>query len=206
MEVIIPDSLIGPYHKQGLRRLDALLSHMEQTGNSNSLTKGISTGLQVAQTVVDVFDKTASVMDAILGSWGNSSQIARMNKNSLDAMAQSGRVVLFKKWTGYDYSYGIITRLDVSRRPSEEGVYRGSIMFQETPILNISPKKLSKKATGFGAALSSLGDSIGYGATKLARIMSLTLALPFIKITGVMDEAGAPGSDSADGGSFTDIF
>jgi hypothetical protein len=38
MEVIVPDSLIGPYHKQGLRRLEALIEHMERTEAINDAT------------------------------------------------------------------------------------------------------------------------------------------------------------------------
>jgi hypothetical protein len=77
-------------------------------------------------------------------------------------------------------------------------VYRGSITFQETPILNISPKKISK-GIDFGAIVS-------YGAAQTARVLNLALAYPFIQLTGVMEEAGAPGSDTADGGTSYDIF
>ena len=207
MEVIIPDSLIGPYHRQGLRRLEAMVDYMELTDSgSKDWNNTVIKSLQYVQIAIDTFDTAANVMNTLLGTWGNSSQMDRINKNSVDAMAASGHVVLFKKWTGYDYCYGIITRLEISKRPSEDGVYRGSLIFQETPILNISPKNVKKKEVGFGAALDQFGDSMGYAATQTARVLNLALAMPFIKLTGVMDEAGAPGSDTADGGSFTDIF
>jgi hypothetical protein len=203
MEVIIPDSLIGPYHRQGLRRLEAMVDYMEKTDSgSEKSNNAIIKSLQYAQIAIDTFDTAANVMNTLLGTWGNSSQMDRINKNSVDAMAASGHVVLFKKWTGYDYCYGIITRLEISKRPSEDGVYRGSLIFQETPILNISPKKTTKKgAAGIGEALEQFGDNMGYASMQVAKVLNLALALPFIKLTGVMDEAGAPGSDTADGGS-----
>jgi len=187
MEVIIPDSLIGPYHRQGLSRLSALVEYMQRTSGDEDKMKTLATGLGYAQTAIDVFDTAASVLDTVLGAFGSSSQMETMNKNSIDAMAGAGHVVLFKKWTGYDYSYGIITKLEVSKRPTEEGVYRGSITFQETPILNISPKKV--KAT------MSIFEMLQYGAAQTARVLNLAMAYPFIKLTGVMDEAGAPGTD-----------
>jgi len=195
MEVIIPDSLIGPFHKQGLARLDALMNYMTETDVSvdvnygfgkGDLVKGIGDTLRSAQVFLGAVEKTANLADLILGAGGGSSQMATINKNSLEAMAKKGRVVLFKKWTGYDYSYGIITKVDIAKKPTEDGVYRGSITFQEAPILNISQKKVS--------ASSSFIGGLRAGAASKARYVNLALAFPFIKMTGVMDEAGAPGS------------
>lgn len=194
MEVIIPDSLIGPFHQQGMNRLSALLDHMSMTDAIGSnifgldLAKGMSRALQTAQVFVDTINKAADLFDKILGAGAGSSQIATMNKNSVEAMAKKGRVVLFKKWTGYDYSYGLITKIDISKKPTEDGVYRGSITFQEAPILNISKKKMS-------TAASIIGGAANYTVANMARVLNLTLAWPFLKVTGVMEEAGAPNSD-----------
>lgn len=197
MEVIIPESLIGPFHKQGLARLEALLYHMEQTNVDSGVVSSIANILRGVQVVVGAVEKTASLADLILGVAGGSSQMSTINKNSIEAMVKKGRVVLFKKWTGYDYSYGIITKMDVADKPTEDGVFRGSITFQETPILNISQKKISPLAS-----LSTARST----ATSIARYVNLTLAYPFIQFTGVMEEAGAPGSDTADGGGAFDII
>ena len=197
MEVIIPDSLIGPFHKQGLARLEALLYYMEQTDTGPDFVSSIANVLRGAQVAVSAVETAASLADLILGVAGGASQMATINKNSVEAMAKKGRVVLFKKWTGYDYSYGIITKMDVAKKPTEDGVYRGSITFQETPILNISQKKVS--------ALSGLGTAKSI-ATSAARYVNLALSYPFIQLTGVMEEAGAPGSDVADGGGAFDII
>ena len=205
MEVIIPDSLIGPYHKQGLSRLSALIEYMQRTDESNGGLDWIGSKMQYIWTTLDVMEAASDVLDTVLGAFGSSSQMETMNKNSLEAMVGNGRVIVFKKWTGFDYGYGIITKMEVTKRPTEEGVFRGSITFQETPILNISTKTLGVKKS----MPETIVEYASYGAMQAARIANLALAYPFIKMTGVMDEAGAPGTDGpAEPFEFTggDIF
>lgn len=189
MEVIIPDSLIGPYHQQGLNRLNALVDYMGLTDTGPDFVEKIGTTLRGAQIFIDSVETVASLLDTVLGATLGSTQMATINKNSIEAMAGKGHVVLFKKWTGYDYSYGLITKIDISKKPSENGVYRGSITFQETPILNITKKTIS--------SASSWKDTVRYTTAETARVLNLALALPFMKISGVMDEAGEPGSTDA---------
>jgi len=205
MEVIIPDSLIGPFHKQGLARLEALTQYMGLTdakgsgavdADKYSFGVSIADALRYAQTAISAVETAANLADLVLGAFTGSSQMDTLNKNSVQAMASRGHVVVFKKWTGYDYSYGIITKIDISKKPSEDGVCRGSITFQETPILNISQKDVSV-ATSFSSAVQ-------YAATQTARVINLAMALPFLKITGVMNEAGAPGSNNNEN-SFTEF-
>ena len=197
MEVIVPDSLIGPYHQQGLSRLAALVEYMQRSGGTDedSLLSKLAYYMQGAQMAVEVFQQATEVLDTVLGAFGSSSQMATINKNSVDAMAGSGHVIVFKKWTGYDYCYGIITKLEMSKSPTEDGVFRGSIVFQETPILNISTKNV-----GVTSWKEALAAAVQYGAAQTARIANLALSYPFIKMTGVMDEAGAPGTPEADNG------
>ena len=202
MEVVLPASLIGPYHQQGLSRLTSLVEYMQRTDSSNDLLDNISSGIQWAQVAIETFQTASDVLDTVLGATAGSTQMATMNKNSIDAMAGAGHVIVFKRWTGYDYCYGIITKLDISKKPTEEGVFRGSITFQETPILNISTKNLNSSA----GLLTSIGEAASYITAQTARIANLALAYPFIQMTGVMDEAGAPGSSESDGGDFWDIF
>ena len=202
MEVIIPDSLIGPYQQQGLSRLNALLDYMNMTVTDGSnIVENISKTLQYAQVFLDTVQTAENVLDTVLGATSGSSEMATMNKNSIEAMASKGHVILFKKWTGYDYSYGIITKVDISKKQSEKGIYRGSITFQEVPILNISPKKVK-------ASVTSIGDAVKYAASQTARVLNLALAYPFMSVTGVIDEAGELGSDTPGGtaGNYTSLF
>ena len=189
MEVIIPATLIGPYIKQGMQKLSAMVEFMGDVDLVSSGAAGvIESGMRVVQGVFDVVNSAASAADLILGAAETgSTQIATMNKNSIDAMVGSGHLVCFKKWTGYDYSYGLLTKVDIAKKPQEEGVYRGSLTFQEVPILNISQKNIV-------AGVSSVAAAISNAAAQTARYVNLAVALPFMKITGVVDEAGAPGS------------
>lgn len=191
MEVIIPATLIGPYIQQGMQKLNAMVDFMSQSDIVGTDTANkIETGMRVAQSAFDIVNGAAKVADKVLGAMETgSTQIATMNKNSLDAMISSGHELCFKKWTGYDYSYGVLTNVDITKKPTEEGVYRGTLSFQETPILNISQRDARK-------AVSSVAANVSYYAAQTARVVNLALALPFMKITGVVDEAGAPGTDS----------
>lgn len=202
MEVVIPNSLIGPYHQQGLSRLTSLVEYMQRTDSSNDFLDNISSGIQWAQVAIETFQTASDLLDTILGATAGSTQMATMNKNSLDAMSGCGHVVVFKRWTGYDYCYGIITKLEISKRPNEEGVFRGSITFQEAPILNITTKNASANVS----LKAAIGDAVSYYAAQAMRIANLALAYPFIAMTGVVDEAGAPGTDDADSGNLWDIF
>jgi len=203
MEVIIPNTLIGPYIQQGVTRLSAMSEFMGLSGALDDDTASlIETGLRGAQTFFTAVSTASKMADLILGSMETgSTQMATMNKNSITAMVGSGHVLCFKKWTGYDYSYGVLTNVDISKKPNEEGVYRGSLTFQETPILNISQRDTSKTLTGW----SGIAASVSYVASQTARIVSLASAMPFMKITGVMDEAGAPGSDTNEKAGFAEF-
>lgn len=184
MEVIIPDSLIGPYHHQGLNRLTSLLEYMERTDVGPEFVSKIGNTLRNVQSFLGLVQGTTDLLDTVLGVGAGSSQMATMNKNSLEAMAKKGRVVVFKKWTGYDYSYGFISKIDISKKPTEDGVYRGSITFQEAPILNITRKHVNTKL-----------EAIKLTPTMVTKALNMSLAFPFLKMTGVMDEAGSPNSE-----------
>lgn len=192
MEVIIPDTLIGPFIKQGIARLSAMTEFMgEADFISDGAASTIESGMRLLQTAFDTVTTAGQIADKVLGAMETgSTQIATINKNSIEAMIGSGHVLCFKNWTGYNYSYGVLTNLDITKRPSENGVFRGTLTFQEAPVLNISQVDTSKKLTGWSATAAS----ISYNATQAARYINLALALPFMKLTGVVDEAGAPGS------------
>ena len=192
MEVIIPATLIGPYIQQGMQKLNAMVEFMSQADLVGTDTaEKIESGMRIAQTTFGIVNGAAKVADKVLGAMETgSTQISTMNKNSIEAMVGAGHVLCFKKWTGYDYSYGVLTNVDISPKPTEDGVYRGTLTFQETPILNISQRDTKKSSAGWNGSATSLV------ASQAARYINLALALPFMKITGVVDEAGAPGTES----------
>jgi hypothetical protein len=186
MEIIIPDSLIGPYHRQGLQRLQALVYYIDKVvmGHDTKLGDAVHATLGVSQTVFDVVETTSNLADIILGIMGSSAQFSTINKNSIEAMASKGHVLVFKKWTGYNYSYGIITDIEISKKPAEQGIHRGVITFQETPILNITNKKFQTTLSKFVTVIET------------SKAINLTLARPFMWLSGVETEAGSVGSIS----------
>jgi hypothetical protein len=186
MEIIIPDSLIGPYHRQGLQRLQALVYYIDKVvmGHDTTLGDRVHEALGVSQTVFDVVETTSNLADIILGTMGSSAQFSTINKNSIEAMAAKGHVLVFKKWTGYNYSYGIITDIEISKKPAEQGIHRGVITFQETPILNITNKKFQTTISKFVKVM------------EISKAINLALAKPFMLLSGVETEAGSVGSIS----------
>lgn len=203
MEVIIPDTLIGPFIEQGIARLSAMVDFMSKVDLvSEGVSSTIESGMKLMQTAFDTVNTAAKVADKVLGAMETgSTQIATINKNSIEAMIGSGHVLCFKNWTGYNYSYGVLTNLDITKRPTEDGVFRGSLTFQEAPVLNISQADTSKKLTGW----SAIAANISYNATQAARYVNLALALPFMKLTGVVDEAGAPGTSTNEKTGWLDL-
>lgn len=203
MEVIIPDTLIGPFIEQGIARLSAMVDFMGKVDLvSSGAASQIESGMRLMQTAFDTVNTAAKVADKVLGSMETgSTQIATINKNSIEAMIGSGHVLCFKNWTGYNYSYGVLTNLDISKKPTEKGVYRGSLTFQETPVLNISQADTSKKLIDWSAD----AVSVSYNSAQVARYVNLALALPFMKLTGVVDEAGAPGTSTNEKTGWLDL-
>ena len=57
------------------------------------------------------------------------------NKNSLEAMWKNRSILKLKLWNGWKYKYVSIVNIDISKEPTEEGVYEGSITVQEMPIM-----------------------------------------------------------------------
>jgi hypothetical protein len=182
MEVIIPDTLIGPFIEQGIARLSAMVEFM---GRVDFVSSGAESKIESGMRLMQVLGAMET----------GSTQIATLNKNSIEAMIGSGHVLCFKNWTGYNYSYGVLTNLDISKKPTEKGVFRGSLTFQETPVLNISQADTSKKLRG-------VSESVSYNPIQIA---GYVLALPFMKLTGVVDEAGAPGTSTNEKTGWLDL-
>ncbi len=86
---------------------------------------------------VDVANKVISILDRL----PNLNGISRINKESLDAMSDRTHFLCMKMWTGYDYKFVLITNLDISKKPTEDDVYRFSMQVQEMPVLSVNRPK-----------------------------------------------------------------
>jgi hypothetical protein len=69
----------------------------------------------------------------------DSSGAGMVNKMSLEAMADSGKILIFKSWDGYDYRYVVMTELAVEKVPLEDDVFRATFRLQEMPVLSVAP-------------------------------------------------------------------
>ena len=198
IDCLVANSLIGPYERQGIQRLSALSEFIGRSVDSGdggadaAFFNGLSTIMNVTQSTVSGLETASAMIDTLLGGFGGgNTQIATINKNSMLAMAESGHLLLMKKWVGYTYSYGAITNIDIIKRTNEDGVFRATLTFQELPILNITKKETKVSKT--------FASRANYLASLAARKASLAISIPFIKLTGVVDEAGAPGTDGPKG-------
>ena len=72
------------------------------------------------------------------------------NKNSLDAMCEHGRILMFKTWMGSDYRYFIITDKTAEKKGTEDGVWRVSLKCEEVPVLSLTPAPKVDKAANRG--------------------------------------------------------
>jgi hypothetical protein len=62
-----------------------------------------------------------------------------VNVASLEAMSDSGKILVFKSWDSDMYKYVVMTELSVEKRSVEDDVYRATFRLQEMPVLSIAP-------------------------------------------------------------------
>jgi hypothetical protein len=115
-----------------------------------------------------------------LGKMQNSDAALYANKNSLDAMVESKKVLTMKMWTGYDYKYVVITGLDVKKVGSEDDHFRATLNVKEMPVLTVTPAS--------NGALS-LSIDRNWAATAVSTTNAILLS-PAIAMTGVVQASG----------------
>jgi hypothetical protein len=74
-----------------------------------------------------------------------------INKNSLDAMFESGKLLAFKTWMGTECRYVVITEVSSEKRGLEDDVWRVNLSLSEMPVLSLTP------VTGKISALADQG-------------------------------------------------
>ena len=74
-----------------------------------------------------------------LDTWvTNITETPMFNKHSLIAMRDNRSILKMKTWEGWRYKYVVITDLKLSKEPTEDGVFEGSMTVQEVPIMNVA--------------------------------------------------------------------
>jgi hypothetical protein len=184
-EVIVPFLPVGRYVSAGVRGItDTIATITELASNGDPATRDSIVGsVEAAFSVLGGLLKAGTdiveLIDLFAGSGGAA---ATLNKNSLEAMAESGRILCMKTWAGYDYKYVTITGMTIQKNPLEDDVFRASLQLQEMPILSVTePKELAAKGIK-----RSVTESITKGLYE-------GLSVPLVGITGVKSaDAGGP--------------
>jgi hypothetical protein len=189
MEIIIPFQPAGRYISEGIESFLAVINGIMNLFGDD--VKG------VADIISSFFSANFSALSMMrtaaeaAGKLPNMDGVSFINKNSLEAMAESGRILTMKMWTGYQYKYVVITGMTIDKQPQEDDVFRGTLQLQEIPVLTMTePDK--KKVSGIDRNLAARAVSAVYRA----------LSGPLILVTQVEDAAyGRPiGFDGRTGG------
>jgi hypothetical protein len=148
-EAVVPFLPVGRYVSSGVRGItDTIATITELASNGdpstrNSIISAVEATFSVLGGLLKAGTDIVELIDLFAGSGGSA---ATLNKNSLEAMAESGRVLCMKTWSGYDYKYVTITGMTVQKNPLEDEVFRASLQLQEMPILSVTePKDLAAK-------------------------------------------------------------
>jgi hypothetical protein len=145
MEIIVPFQPVGRYISEGIESSLAVINGIM------NLFGDVVEG--VADIIRSYFSASFSVLSMArtaaeaAGKLPSMDGVSFINKNSLEAMAESGRILTMKMWTGYQYKYVVITGMTIDKQPQEDDVFRGTLQLQEMPILTMTvPDK--KKVSG----------------------------------------------------------
>ena len=183
MEVIIPFQPVGKYLAEGFGTALSVIDGIFQLFDENkvldiiqSTFSGVRAGLDMLKPVIDIAGKLPDTDGALT-----------INKNSLEAMAESGKILTMKMWTGYHYKYVVITGVSVTKRPGENNVFRGTIQLQEMPILTMT-KPATKKVSAVNRDWKAKG-TLGK-ITRGSLGMQSMIVAPLIQHLGVVEASG----------------
>lgn len=128
------------------------------SATASTLSKSaINAVTQITQKIM----QTAKVMPR--GDYFNSLEVP-YNKNSLDAMAQSGHLVTMKSWDSWDYKKAVITDCSILKEGEDGNTYRAKITLQELPLVvitsNTAINPTKKAGWWITASQQAVGDVI----------------------------------------------
>lgn len=144
LSLIVPSSPAGRWIKSRLQ----LQRYLQQVlgGFSQSLDEATRSFMQGEMTrmadTMDIMRQYVSMSNIYMSNTRraeNDSGANMANKNSLDAMVERGRVLMFKTWMGNDYKYVVVTSKTAEKKGTEDGVWRVSLTVQEVPVLSLTP-------------------------------------------------------------------
>lgn len=154
------------------RQMGGLVDMFDAFGEIFSGYATVGPYFAAAQGVISLGNSALTAMAKLPGG---SSSAAYINANSLEAMWQSGDMLTFKMWTGYDYKYVMITSLQMKKDPKEDDVFRATMRLREVPVLTVNPANDVTQPTGFDRGW----------AAKAIEFQNRALLDPFVALTGV---------------------
>ncbi len=185
MEITVPFMPYGRSIKEAVKiSQETLNSFINITSDTPGVEGGLSaSGVQfITQQLDRVFGYANVANNAVANQEslisGNAEAVSgenrMVNKNSIDAMIESGRVIAFKNWTGMDIKYVLITNKISEKRGNEDDVWRMTLTLKELPVLSLTPVQgevkplkrtwVKQTTNDFGAILGlpKLGEDLVY--------------------------------------------
>lgn len=136
MEIVLPFQLTSGLFYRNLNDYSAMFdafANIFSGGNQgNPFTQQIAPGIQ---TTISLLQKAANASAIIPGS----SDAQYINKNSLEVMWKSQKILTMKLWTGFDYRYVLIEALDIQKDGKEDDVFRATMTLREATVLQVNP-------------------------------------------------------------------
>lgn len=137
IEAILPFHPTNVMYSRSMNDLQQLIMGlMEVTGLLNS--PELITYIRSVLAAANLSTKALATAGGVGGILPDDSGIATINKNSLDAMWQSSRILTMKMWTGYHYKYVILKSCQIDKQPTEDDVFRVTMTVQEMPVLTVT--------------------------------------------------------------------
>jgi hypothetical protein len=180
LEAILPFQPVGRYISEGIKTVSDMIvgfSDLAGTNEDTNFWEG---------TFSSVFSllKTANTAAEFAGKLPGMDGVSYINKNSLEAMAESSRTLCMKMWTGFDYKFVSITALTIDKQPLEDDVFRATLQLEEMPVLNVSKPNPMAQANSVDR---------NWAVTAISAVQD-ALVTPLIAMTGVKKAAGGGSS------------
>ena len=177
MEVIVPFQPFGRYVAEGLKTITDLVGgFFTMLGEAQGFEAAFENLTSLVTSSLKLIDKARNMVAKLPGTEG----VTYLNMNSLEAMAESCRLLCMKMWTGFTYKFVIITGMTCDKQPLEDDVFRVTLNLQEMPVLSVTrPKPSSRQNAKPGWAASAISAS------------QRMLSKPLVDLTGVRGKDGA---------------
>jgi hypothetical protein len=184
LELIVPLGHIGRYIKDGLKNIGTGVTFVTDLINGATESINVPGMGNPVQWVFNTLAGSTAITGTIKGvldiadSLGTTNTV---NKNSLEAMAQSGQILILKTWLGFDYKYVTITGLSIDKTPTEDDVFRATVQLQEMPVLQVNNLEAAEetpdptKKSWLVAAAGAIADVISGAGTLAAKPLELLL-------------------------------